>query len=44
MQELAGAVPGARPVSMPNAAYLCNIQNPQGFNEVLGAFLRQPAG
>ena len=44
MQELADAVPGARHVSVPNAAHICNIQNPQGFNEVLGAFLRQPAG
>jgi 3-oxoadipate enol-lactonase len=44
MQELAGAVPGARHVSVPNAAHICNIQNPEGFNEALGAFLRQPAG
>jgi 3-oxoadipate enol-lactonase len=44
MQELAALVPGARHVSVPNAAHICNIQNPQGFNEVLGAFLRQPAG
>jgi 3-oxoadipate enol-lactonase len=44
MQELAGAVPGARHVSVPNAAHICNIQNPQGFNEALGSFLRQPAG
>ncbi len=41
MQEMADLVPGARHVSVPNAAHICNIQNPPGFNEVLGAFLRQ---
>lgn len=41
MQGLAAAVPGARHVSVPNAAHICNIQNPAGFNRVLGAFLRQ---
>ena len=42
MQDLVGMVPGARHVSVPNAAHICNIQNPDGFNEVLGTFLRQP--
>jgi 3-oxoadipate enol-lactonase len=40
MQSLADAVPGARHVSVPNAAHICNIQNPEGFNEVLRDFLR----
>ena len=41
MQGLADAVPGAGHVSVPNAAHICNIQNPDGFNAVLGAFLRE---
>jgi len=41
MQRLADAIPGARHVSAPHAAHICNIQNPAGFNEALGAFLRQ---
>lgn len=40
MQGLAEAVPGARHVSVPGAAHICNIQNPAGFNEVLRGFLR----
>ena len=40
MRGLAEAVPGARHVSVPNAAHICNIQNPSGFNTVLGKFLR----
>jgi len=40
MQGLAEAVPGARHVSVPAAAHICNIQNPAGFNEVLSGFLR----
>ena len=40
MQGLAEAVPGARHVSVPDAAHICNIQNPAGFNEVLAGFLR----
>lgn len=40
MQGLADAVPGARHVSVPHAAHICNIQNPERFNQVLGAFLR----
>ncbi|MDH3308128.1 MAG: alpha/beta fold hydrolase [Acidimicrobiia bacterium] len=41
MDDLARVVPGARHVSVPDAGHICNIQNPDGFNEVLGAFLRQ---
>lgn len=40
MQDLAERVPGARHVSVPNAAHICNIQNPEGFNRVAGDFLR----
>jgi len=40
MAGLAEAVPGARHVSVPRAAHIANIQNPDGFNGVLGTFLR----
>jgi 3-oxoadipate enol-lactonase len=40
VQRLADKVPGARHVSIPNAAHICNIQNPDAFNETLGGFLR----
>jgi 3-oxoadipate enol-lactonase len=40
MAGLAAKVPGARHVSVPNAAHIANIQNPTGFNEVLLGFLR----
>lgn len=40
MQELADAVPGAKHVSVPDAAHICNIQNPEGFNDALAGFLR----
>jgi 3-oxoadipate enol-lactonase len=40
MQSLADAVPGARHASIPRAAHICNIQNPEAFNEVVGKFLR----
>ena len=40
MQQLADQVPGARHVSVPNAAHICNLQNPAGFNAVLAEFLR----
>lgn len=39
MAGLAAKVPGARHVSVPNAAHIANIQNPAGFNEVMLAFL-----
>jgi 3-oxoadipate enol-lactonase len=35
------AVPGARHVSVPHAAHIANIQNPAGFNAILGGFLRE---
>jgi len=40
MQGLADAVRGARHVSVPNAAHICNIQNPEAYNAVIGEFLR----
>ena len=40
MAGLAAAVPGARHVSVPHAAHIANIQNPDGFNAVLTDFLR----
>jgi 3-oxoadipate enol-lactonase len=39
MEGLARRVPGARHVSVPNAAHIANIQNPAGFNVVLEGFL-----
>jgi 3-oxoadipate enol-lactonase len=39
MEGLAQRVPGARHVSVPNAAHIANIQNPAGFNVVLEGFL-----
>jgi 3-oxoadipate enol-lactonase len=41
MAGLAQAVPGARHVSVPNAAHIANIQNPAGFNAILADFMRQ---
>ena len=40
MQGLAAKVKGARHVSVPNAAHIANIQNPEGFNRVLEDFLQ----
>lgn len=40
MAGLARRVPGARHVSVPNAAHIANIQNPAGFNAILIDFLR----
>jgi 3-oxoadipate enol-lactonase len=40
MAGLAAKVPGARHVSVPKAAHIANIQNPQGFNRVLEDFLQ----
>jgi 3-oxoadipate enol-lactonase len=40
MAGLAEAVPGARHVSVPHAAHIANIQNPDGFNAILSGFLR----
>ncbi len=39
MAGLADAVPGARHVSVPNAAHIANIQNEDGFNAILSGFL-----
>ena len=43
MQGLAGKVRGARHVSVPDAAHIANIQNPEGFNHVLLDFLGERA-
>jgi 3-oxoadipate enol-lactonase len=40
MASLAAAVPGARHLSVPHAAHIANIQNPDGFNAILAGFLR----
>jgi len=40
MAGLAAKVPGARHVSIPNAAHIANIQNPSGFNAALLEFLK----
>jgi 3-oxoadipate enol-lactonase len=39
MKGLAAKVKGARHLSVPNAAHIANIQNPEGFNQVLREFL-----
>ncbi len=44
MQGLADKVPGARHVSVPNAAHICNLQNPDGFNRVLTDFFKEVRG
>ena len=40
MKALAEKVKGAKHVSVPKAAHIANIQNPEGFNRVLGDFLK----
>jgi 3-oxoadipate enol-lactonase len=41
MAELAKKVPGAQHRSIPSAGHIANIQNPTGFNSVLGDFLKR---
>jgi 3-oxoadipate enol-lactonase len=41
MKGLSEKVRGAQHVSVPNAAHIANIQNPEGFNKVLADFLRE---
>ena len=41
MERLSRQVRGARHSSVPNAAHIANIQNPGGFNLVMGEFLRE---
>src|SRR5262245_29819505 len=41
MAGLAAKVPGARHVSVPKAAHIANIQNPDGFNQALVGFLEE---
>jgi 3-oxoadipate enol-lactonase len=40
MKGLSEKVKGAQHVSVPKAAHIANIQNPEGFNQVLGDFLK----
>lgn len=40
MAGLAAKVPGAKHVSVPRAAHIANIQNPEGFNAILVDFLK----
>ena len=39
MGDLAGAVPGARHVSLPDAGHICTIANPGAFDDALAGFL-----
>ena len=41
MAGLAKKVPGAQHRSVPKAAHIANIQNPAGFNSVVGDFLKR---
>ena len=41
MAGLAAKVPGARHVSVAQAAHIANVQNPEGFNRILVEFLRE---
>ena len=41
MAGLAARVPGARHVSIPDAAHIANVQNPDGFNRTLREFLTE---
>jgi pimeloyl-ACP methyl ester carboxylesterase len=43
MAGLAARVPGARHVSVPDAAHIANVQNPSGFNRILLEFLKEKA-
>jgi 3-oxoadipate enol-lactonase len=40
MEQLSRRVNGSRHVSVPGAAHIANIQNPEGFNTVLKDFLK----
>jgi 3-oxoadipate enol-lactonase len=41
MTALSKKVKGAGHVSVPKAAHIANIQNPDGFNQILADFLRR---
>ena len=41
MAGLAARVPGARHASIPDAAHIANVQNPDGFNRTLREFLTE---
>ena len=44
MEGLSRKVKGAKHVSVPHAAHIANIQNPEGFNAVLKEFLKAQQG
>ena len=39
MADLAARVPGAHFASVPNAAHIANLQNPDAFNRIIAKFL-----
>ena len=41
MGEMAGKIPGARHVTLPNAGHLSNLEDPDGFNEAVRKFLAE---
>lgn len=41
MGAMAEKIPGARHVTLPGAGHLSNLENPRGFDAVLGAFLAE---
>lgn len=40
LTRLAGKLPGASYVAVPEASHIANLQNPEGFNRALGEFLK----
>lgn len=40
-EEIASIVPGARLALIPDAAHLANLDNPDAFNRIVGAFLEE---
>ena len=41
MEKMAGRIPGAEYVCMAGTGHLGNLENPEAFNEAVGAFLRR---
>jgi 3-oxoadipate enol-lactonase len=44
LKRVSAKVPGATYVPVPDASHIANLQNPEGFNAALGAFLRAQIG
>jgi 3-oxoadipate enol-lactonase len=42
MREIAEKIPGATYTPVPGAAHIANLQNPDGFNQILYQFLTKP--